>query len=473
MTASTRRLRVTVAVLGDLGRSPRTLYHALALADSLAEVDLVGYVTSALPVAVARHAHVRVHALRSPAAGASTRLPRAAFLVAATLRVARQSVELGRMLVARVPPPDLILVQSPPAVPMLAVALGAARLRRARLVVDWHNLGHAMLALALGPRHVVVRVAAWYERTLARRADAHLCVSQAMRRELTEHWRVGDATVLYDRPTAAFAPTPIAARHELFRRLGPLRDVRAAPPEDVPAPASAATRPVQSHEESRPEIGERTLMTEITADGECRPRADRPALVVSPTSWTADEDFALLVDALARFDARIRHHEAVPGRRPFPPVLVVVTGDGPLRARYEARFRALGLVGIHVRTLWLAAEDYPRFLGCADLGISLHRSASGLDLPMKVADMLGAGVPVCALDYGAALGEQLRDGETGILFRTADELAAALFRLLRGFPDTATELDRLRARVAAASELRWEEAWAETAQPLFARAGRR
>ena len=400
-------------------------YHARALADSGAEVDLVGHVASEMPPEIARDARIRVHALPSPACASRHRLPRPLFLVTALWNLARQTVALLATLERTVGTGDVILVQTPPALPTLGVALLAARRRRARLVIDWHNLAWAMLALRLGSRHPVVRLARAAERALGRRAHAHLCVSRALAAELAR-WGIRGATVLRDRPAAAFVPVPPDDRRIFLHRLAP----------------------------------------RLAVPGLCDGNGGRrPALIVSPTSWTADEDFRMLVDAAVRWDERVRAERDAS----FPPLAIVVTGDGPLRTEYERRFAALRLERVYLRTLWLAPAEYPRFLGAADLGLCLHRSASGLDLPMKIADLAGAGVPVVALDYGPCLRELLRDGDNALLFRTGDELVECLRRLFRGFPHHTALLDRLRAGLAAEAAERWTDAAAPLLMPCAAR----
>ena len=71
----------------------------------------------------------------------------------------------------------------------------------------------------------------------------------------------------------------------------------------------------------------------------------------------------------------------------LPRLLILVTGKGPQREHYQRQMAGLRLQHVAFRTLWLEAQDYPLLLGSADLGISLHTSSSGLDLPMKVGSL--------------------------------------------------------------------------------------
>jgi beta-1,4-mannosyltransferase len=393
------------------------LYHALALADSGAEVDLVGYRETSVGRDVREHPRIRLHTLRPPAAGLAQRLPRPLFVAHGLVRFIRQAAELGWTL-ARLPHPDTLLVQDPPALPTLPVAWCAARLRRSRLVIDWHNFGETLLALQLGASHPVVRLAGAIERAFGRLADAHLCVSHAMHDALATAWAIPDARVLHDLPAARFAPLPPGERREARAWL--LREL------------------------ALPDLG------------------SEPGIVVCPSSFTLDEDHDLLLEAARACEARWAREGSN-----LPPLLLLATGIGPRREAFERAARELCLERIHVRVLWLAPDDYPRALAAADLGLCLHRSASGVDLPMKLADFLGAGLPVCALDYGACLRERLAPGETGVLFSDATGLAERLEALFRGFPVHADALASLRSGVEAANGPRWRDAWEAVARPVL------
>jgi beta-1,4-mannosyltransferase len=420
--ASNGRINATVVVLGDLGRSPRMRYHALALADNGAGVDLIGYAGSALPQILSEHPRIRCHLLTPAPVPFLDRFKERFFPAVALARIAIQGLRLLGLLLFVVRKPQVVLVQNPPAIPALAVALIAARLRSARLVIDWHNFGYTMLALKLGQSSRLVRAMRRYERALGRRADGHLCVSRAMQAELEKRWGFSQADVIYDRPADEFIRARAHERGALRRRLAGI----------VAAP-------------------------EISLDGPLR-----PAVLVSPTSWTADEDFDLLLDALLRCDRAIR--ERGDEARPFPGLSVFISGDGPLRRRFEERIRCMDLGKIRIRTLWLSPEEYPLLLRAADLGLCLHRSSSGLDLPMKVADMLGSGLPICALDYGPCLAEQLRHGENALLFSTSEQLAEQILDLFEQFPDRTSLLDRLRLNIESSSERRWSEEWTARAR---------
>jgi beta-1,4-mannosyltransferase len=86
---------------------------------------------------------------------------------------------------------------------------------------------------------------------------------------------------------------------------------------------------------------------------------------------------------------------------------------------------------------------------------------------MKIADMFGAGLPVCALNYGPCITERIDHGHNGLLFSTADELVAQWIDLFRGFPTRSPLLERLHRGVATSASVRWTENWREQAAPLF------
>jgi len=99
-------------------------------------------------------------------------------------------------------------------------------------------------------------------------------------------------------------------------------------------------------------------------------RPDRPAVLVSSTSWTPDEDFGILLEALRVYELRAEelsadNTESQTGGGRLPKLLVIVTGKGPLRDKYMKDIGEMQESWKWVRciSLWLEAEDYPTLLG--------------------------------------------------------------------------------------------------------------
>jgi beta-1,4-mannosyltransferase len=462
-----------VLVLGDVGRSPRMQYHAWSIAQlnttsdsvdtksgplsgiisrSVLKVALIGHAGEDCIDKVQNNPHISLHRfapLQRPIAG----LP---FILWAPVKVVAQIMRLFYVLLFEIPKPAVLLVQTPPAIPTLFVAIIASAIMGTRLIVDWHNFGYTILQINLNSSsHPFVRLAYWYERLLSRYSSGNFCVTNAMQRWLMEEWDV-KAHVLHDQPPDFFHRTTVKDAHDLFQKF------------EADPKCKLHKALLGDAWNSKNNSKDSTLLTNVNEKGEVEFRHDRPALVVSSTSWTKDEDFGILLEAVVQLDRRLELEKS--SQTNFPHIVFIVTGKGPQKAMYEAQIAKLSMIRCHIVTAWLEAVDYPRLMGCCDLGISLHYSSSGLDLPMKILDMFGAGMPVCAVHF-ACLHELVQHNVNGLIFNhgkgseSGIQLANQLYNLFAGFSrHETTMLTRLREGVKPGS---WTENWNTRAKPLL------
>ena len=64
-------------------------------------------------------------------------------------------------------------------------ALLIAKVRGARLIIDWHNYGYSMLALKHGVNHWIVHLCQRYEFFVGQLANINLCVSETFAQNLS------------------------------------------------------------------------------------------------------------------------------------------------------------------------------------------------------------------------------------------------------------------------------------------------
>ncbi|XP_032669368.1 chitobiosyldiphosphodolichol beta-mannosyltransferase-like [Odontomachus brunneus] len=389
---------ICVVVLGDVGRSPRMQYHAISFAKQGYTVNIIGYPGSPPLQEISENAHISVYYLQPPPE-LQNRLPR---LLSYIVKVLWQTVDLFWLLLRR-PIPHSLIMQNPPAIPTIPVCWFYCVLMEVQFIIDWHNYAYSIMALSLGKNHTLVKLARFIEMTFGRRAGINFCVSNAMQQDLKEKLGV-KVCVLYDRPGEQFRPISLAEKHEFLLKLAEKYDAFKGPRKDS------------------------TILTECSSNGvHLSPK--RPGFIVSSTSWTEDEDFSILLNALQEYENACESNELN-----LPDLICAITGKGPLKDFYIAIINLKNWRHVKVVTPWLENEDYPKILASADLGVCLHISSSGLDLPMKVLDMFGCCLPVCAYDFNC-LSELVKNNENSLVFASENELAQQLKTWFQDFPN--------------------------------------
>lgn len=311
-----------------------------------------------------------------------------------------------------------------------------AWLRGSKLMVDWHNYGYTIMAVGRGRDFAqpLVRLYRRYEAYFGRIVpDVSITVTEAMAADLKGPGFKLEMPIvtMHDRPAGIFRP--IASEEKRLEFLSKLAET-----EDY---------------------------AENIMKGETR-------LLVSSTSWTPDEDLGMFLEALlqyggsdaASYSSTLHEAESKASAKGHGPLLVIITGKGPQKAAFENKVAALRADGnlplVDIKTAWLSMEDYASLLACADLGVCLHESSSQLDLPMKVLDMFGAGLPVAAFtgrkEY-KSFGELIKEGVNGWGFADVEGLVGILGSLSCG--EGVEGLARLREGALAEGRKGWDGEW--------------
>ncbi|KAK6199512.1 beta-mannosyltransferase [Scheffersomyces amazonensis] len=416
---SGKRKSITIIVLGDLGHSPRICYHAKSFSKYEYYVNLCGYIETEPPYDVVDDINIDISEIK-PIKN-SFNLPYILFI---GQKVFLQVFQLFKLLLG-IRGSDYILLQNPPSIPILILVIIFIKVfsRSTTLIVDWHNLNYSILNLKFkNERHPLVRLVKFYEQFLGKNfVDINLTVTKKMKSFLVQEFNFDPKKIitLYDRPSDIFSP-------------------------------------LESEEEKNDILQSIDLFAGLE-------NISKYKILISSTSFTPDEDFDVLLDALKRYEMD----------NDSPPIILVVTGKGPLRDEFFGTVKRLAFnpERIIVKSAWLSISDYPRVISVADLSVSLHTSSSGIDLPMKILDFFGSGVPVIALNF-EAIGELVQDGYNGLV--TSDKVsserrdqALELYRLLREAFTDKKLLQTLRKGALEESKLRWDENWTKVLGNIF------
>ena len=408
---------VAVLVVVDLNRSPRMLNHCLSLTDSFEEINeisLIGYNGGDIRSDISTNPKIKQYYIREGLNKLLRKLPRFLFIFVALIKIITQVFSLSWILF-RIPKFRFLILQNPPGIPAMLICWIICKIRGSKFIIDWHNYGYTILKVNNRPQFLV-NLACKYEKYLGKKSDVNFCVSQAEKRDLKKEFGI-EAVCLPDRPVKGlFKFLNENEANELYKKY--------------PNELSSL---IDSH---LPEN-----------------KNNKPIVMISSTSWTPDEDFSLLLDSFIKTEEMILEHIEDKDQKnivnmtkdKIKKILFLITGRGPLRDKFMKKVAEAKLKYFEVKSIWLESDDYPKLLSLVDLGISLHYSSSGIDLPMKVVDMFSGCLPVASIYYDTIV-ELVEENKNGFLFKNDKDLCKILKNVIIEYSTTGKceKIDKFR-----------------------------
>lgn len=426
--------KACVIVIGPLVRSPRMMNHIKALLINGFDVEVISQATpSELIELKNKFMNIINNIHKCDDQEVSHDVPTINFHLLESEKYKKQSYIMKAMsqmftllqMIWSVRSCDYALVQNPPSIPILPILITSKLIFNWKVIVDWHNFGYSIFLMKGNSGKIKILGNLYFriELYFGRLADHHLVVTKMMADVLIKTWKWDTKypkvkedgfkinekiTVCYDYPDVQFQPylNKTQDRLKLINEIPDIADIK---------------------------------NVDIT----------KYTIGVTSTSFTPDEDLQLLLDSLKDLDSILKNKN-----KRF---MLIITGKGPLKEHFIKSFEAQSFHNIQYRFYYLKLEDYPKILQLSDFGISLHSSSSGWDLPMKVWDMIGCGLPCVAYSFPALDKELVHVNKTGLLFKDKRELVHCLEEMLtnddlihtltRNSLDNLDEMDR------------WVESW--------------
>ena len=432
---------VAILVVGDLNRSPRMLNHCIALSEAfpnINEISLIGYNGGDIRSDISNNSKIKQYHIHQGINRILRKLPRLFFIFVALIKIILQTLSLTWILF-RIPKFKFLILQNPPGIPSMLICWIMCKFRGAKFIIDWHNYGYTILKVNNRP-NFIVKMACKYEKYLGRKSDLNFCVSQAEKRDLKKEFNV-EAICLPDRPVKG-----------LFKFLN----------------QEEANNLYKNYPNELYSLIDSHLPEN---------KDNKPIVMISSTSWTPDEDFSMLLDAFIKTEELIKESIEDKSNKniynitqdKIKKILFLITGRGPMRDKFMQKVSQANLKFFEVKSIWLESDDYPKLLSLVDLGISLHYSSSGIDLPMKVVDMFSGCLPVASIYY-ETINELVKENTNGFLFKNSKDLSKILKNVIIEISATGKceKIDKFRENLHKELDKNdWVSQWIQRVPPAL------